>query len=843
MSEPSKPFFPGANAGQRKAALREAHRRVDLAARERSAELNLDGLGLTTVPAQVNQMTWLRSLSLSRNSLASVPTAIRELTGLGHLDLSANRLTTLVPWIGELASLEVLDLTDNELTTLPAELGSLTALRYLGLADNRLIELPEALKQLPQPERLRLHLHGNPALGLPSELLGPRRDDAVSTMSSHATAAAVLNVYFRTQAHERPLNEAKLILVGFGEVGKTSIVNRLVHRRFNLQERKTDGIAITRWPIPLNGVEEVKLHVWDFGGQEIMHATHQFFLTQRSLYLLVLNGRRGRQQLDATYWLSLIASRAQDSPVIVVRNKIREDPCELDGTALRASFPMVRAIIDTDCADEPEPVGIAELEAAIKREVDALPELRARFPAAWFAIKDRLADMPEDYLTIDQYRQLCDKHGEVAPDAQDTLARFLHCLGIALNFRDDPQWLLHSTHVLKPQWVTDGVYTILTHDMLGGQKGELHTADLGIMLDRRRYPRERHEFLLQLMRRFELTFPFPEQQDHYLVPERLGWEPVADAAEFDPLVCLNFEYHYPFLPEGLIPRFIVRSHILSAQQERWRSGVILRLQGNRALVVGDSPRNLVRIAIDGPIAGRRRLLSVIRHDLEYIHRSYRFQPTAKVPLPGNPSVAMSYDDLQIFERDGITDLPAVVDGQALRLDVRRLLDGVDLPSARAEGRRERKAISVFVSYAHKDETLREELETQLKLLQHTGMLDAWNDRRIRPGENWENQIDDNLQRADVVLLLISADFMASDYCLKEMEIALQRQRSGSVAVVPIIVRHCNWRHLPVSVNQALPKNGNAIESAGYGKGERDAAWATVEEGIRSIVATMVGASR
>ena len=89
MSEPSKPFFPGANAGQRKAALREAHRRVDLAARERSAELNLDGLGLTTVPAQVNQMTWLRSLSLSRNSLASVPTAIRELTGLGHLDLSA----------------------------------------------------------------------------------------------------------------------------------------------------------------------------------------------------------------------------------------------------------------------------------------------------------------------------------------------------------------------------------------------------------------------------------------------------------------------------------------------------------------------------------------------------------------------------------------------------------------------------------------------------------------------------------------------------------------------------------------------------------------------------------
>ena len=81
-----------------------------------------------------------------------------------------------------------------------------------------------------------------------------------------------------------------LFLLAFGAVGKTSLVKRLVYGRFSKDEEKTDGINITPWSICLNDKENVCLHVWDFGGQEIMHSTHQFFLTERSLYLLVLNG-------------------------------------------------------------------------------------------------------------------------------------------------------------------------------------------------------------------------------------------------------------------------------------------------------------------------------------------------------------------------------------------------------------------------------------------------------------------------------------------------------------------------------------------------------------------------
>ena len=109
----------------------------------------------------------------------------------------------------------------------------------------------------------------------------------------------------------------------------------------------------------LNGEEEARLHIWDFGGQEIMHSTHQFFLTQRSLYLLVLNGREGGEDADAEYWLQLIESFGGESPVIVVLNKIKEHPFDLNRRALQQKYPGIRAFLQTDCADK---TGLAELD-------------------------------------------------------------------------------------------------------------------------------------------------------------------------------------------------------------------------------------------------------------------------------------------------------------------------------------------------------------------------------------------------------------------------------------------------------------------------------------------------
>src|SRR6266702_8721801 len=114
-------------------------------------------------------------------------------------------------------------------------------------------------------------------------------------------------------------------------------------------------------------------------------------------------------------------------------------------------------------------------------------------------------------------------------------------------------------------------------------------------------------------------------------------------------------------------------------------------------------------------------------------------------------------------------------------------------------------VEIFYSYSHKDQPLRDQLETQLSLLQRQGLISSWHDRKIGAGEQWAGQIDQHLQTADIILLLISPDFMASDYCYDtEMGQALQRQTAGQARVIPIILRPTDWQSAPFGNLQALP---------------------------------------
>jgi tetratricopeptide (TPR) repeat protein len=141
-------------------------------------------------------------------------------------------------------------------------------------------------------------------------------------------------------------------------------------------------------------------------------------------------------------------------------------------------------------------------------------------------------------------------------------------------------------------------------------------------------------------------------------------------------------------------------------------------------------------------------------------------------------------------------------------------------------------VEVFYSYSHKDEWLRDELETHLSLLKRTGVIADWHDRRITAGTEWAGQIDEHLESAGVILLLISADFLASDYCYDiEMKRALERHESREARVIPIIIRPVDWRGAPFGKLQALPTDGKAVTSWP----NRDEAWTNVAQGIRTAV--------
>lgn len=139
---------------------------------------------------------------------------------------------------------------------------------------------------------------------------------------------------------------------------------------------------------------------------------------------------------------------------------------------------------------------------------------------------------------------------------------------------------------------------------------------------------------------------------------------------------------------------------------------------------------------------------------------------------------------------------------------------------------------LFISYSHKDREFYEELEKHLTVLKRQGIVEEWSDRQISRGESWDRTVSAHLEEAHVILLLISADFVASDYCFDvAVKRALQRHQAGQAIVIPILVRHVDWAGTPFSSLQALPHDGKPVTSWS----NRDEAWVQVVEGIRRAI--------
>ena len=142
-----------------------------------------------------------------------------------------------------------------------------------------------------------------------------------------------------------------------------------------------------------------------------------------------------------------------------------------------------------------------------------------------------------------------------------------------------------------------------------------------------------------------------------------------------------------------------------------------------------------------------------------------------------------------------------------------------------------KPIQIFISYSHRDVSLYDALVKHLKILERQGIISVWHDRQIGAGSDWNSSIDANLNTAQIILLLVSPDFMASDYCWDlEMKRALERHEAGEAQVIPIIVRSVDWQSTPLGDLQALPQNAQPIQNWS----DQDAAWTHVAREIKQL---------
>ncbi len=607
--------------------------------------LDLSGNPLSMVPESISHLKNLRILHWSNNPFSQIPEAITGLPNLRTLDLSGNPFSTIPTSITKLQNLTSLNLIGNQLTTLPESITRLENLRTLYLSINQISTLPESITRLENlidldlsynvfetlpesitelPNLMALDLRGNQLSQLSGSLfflpnlktLDLRNNPLISPPIEIATQGIeATREYFRQldQQGVDYLYEAKLLIVGEAGAGKTTFANKILDSNYVLREEdSTKGVAVLKWSFPMVGDHPFKVNIWDFGGQEIYHATHQFFLTRRSLYALVADTRR--EDTDFYYWLNVVELLSDSSPLLIIKNEKQDRHREIPTLQLKGQFEGLKGVLATNLATNR---GLEEVRDDIKYYIQKLPQIGTPLPKFWVRVRERLERDLRNYISLEEYLAICKENG--FNNAKDSLqlSGYLHDIGVFLHFQDEP--LLRKMIILKPRWGTGAVYKVLDNKMIINNLGRFTRTELETVWNAPEYENMRDE-LLQLMMKFKLCYEIPNQRGVYIAPQLLT-ENQPDY-EWDDHENLLLRYTYEFMPKGILTQFIVVMHpYIWKQKTVWKSGVVIEKEGTLAEVIEYYGKREIHVRVAGPQA--RDLLTIIRHELRQIHDAYK----------------------------------------------------------------------------------------------------------------------------------------------------------------------------------------------------------------------------
>ena len=624
----------------------------------------------------ITPLTALTFLDLSSNQIADI-SPITPLTALTVLNLGVNQISDISP-ITPLTALTVLDLSSNQIADISPLIG-LKNLKRLILENNKITQLPDESVEMGMEIKWAydwssgIILENNPLETPPIEIV-------------KQGTQAVRNYFKELKKESVRLLHAKLLIVGNGEVGKTTLMKKLKNNRFKVKlgkEPSTHGINIVPWELTCrfnqNNPETVKINFWDFGGQDIYHATHQFFLTKRSLYLFVWEARKEEESRSFDYWLNIIKLLSANSPVIVVMNKYDLRGKLIDEASFKEKFPNIVSFLPVSCVTGK---GIPDLTEQIRASLGNMDHLQDKLPKIWIKIRDHLKKEKKDYISLADYFTIC-KTYNLNEKRAEFLSSYLHDLGVILHYRHDK--LLENTVILDPGWATEAVYKLIDTRQIQENKGRFKFADLKTYWDKTRFPRHKHAELVRLMEKFELCFPIAGSDIH-IVPELLPAErPGIDFEVYKRPGNLHFQYHYDFMPQGIITRFISRMYYLIKDDHFWKNGVELRFEDSTAVIVGDLLNREMKISVTGSC--KSELLAIIRNDFEHIHNTLNMEKNKQYDamIPCNCVTCGESGEPHLFKHEEIKKFAAKNKSFTLcpisveEVSLEKLLKGYELP--------------------------------------------------------------------------------------------------------------------------------------------------------------------
>ena len=583
----------------------------------------------------LKDLTALNILSVSNTQVADL-SPLKHLTALYKLDVSDTQVSDLSP-LKDLKALQQLSVSNTQVSDL-SSLKELTALQELYVSNTQVSDL-SPLKELTALQELYVFNTQVKDLSPLKKLIETGievkwevwdagkgiyiKDTPLSNppieIAKQGNAAILRYWAEQERAGKKRLNEARLLVVGQGGAGKTTLKEKLKDPKAAMPapDATTRGIVIEPLKFKDTGGEDFTLQIWDFGGQNIQHYAHQFFMSDSAVYALLSNERE--QNPNFQYWLNIIELLGKDSPVIIVRNE-KDGHCEplKNAAQIQERFSNIRNIQPVDLKLADTDPRFSPLKQMLLSEAQLLPHVRKEYPTSFSNVRDKLQTLAtqQQAITFVEFKKLCKEEGIENTDLMNDYARTFTILGIALHFHEDIY--LKKQVFLRPKWIIDALFGLLYHDKIEKQNGRFDEHDAAEIWKGDEYEDLQGE-LLRLMQIFELCYSMDGTKS-YIVPQRLPERKDL----FHEAEATQVQYKYKFMPKGMLTRLTCRLHKRIKDDQVWSDAVQFTDKNGTGKVFVREIYNEHTIEINAFGKGKEDLLNQVIDTLDDIHDTAQF---------------------------------------------------------------------------------------------------------------------------------------------------------------------------------------------------------------------------